>query len=216
MTEILSLAICAMEELTKGTNMIEAWKFLHDDRRLGYGDGRLVEVGVTLTVDGPPLLCERGIHASRRAIDALQYAETAIVARVACEGEIVEGVDKLACTRLTPLAIFDASDTLRAFARACALDVIHLWDAPDIVRRYLDTGDESLRAAAQDVLRASIWDHPRDAARAAARDVPQNAALAAARDAAQAIVAQDAALAIEWAAARDAQNVRLEQMLIEI
>jgi hypothetical protein len=127
---------------------IEAWKFLRESRCLGYDDNRPVEMGVPLEVDGHPVLCERGIHASRRAIDALQYAESAIVARVACEGEIVEGADKLACTRLTPLAIFDATDTLRHFERLCALDVIHLWDAPEIVRRYLETGDESIRVAA--------------------------------------------------------------------
>ena len=36
----------------------------------------------------------------------------------------------------------------REFARWCALQVIHLWDCPEIVRLYLETGDESIRAAA--------------------------------------------------------------------
>lgn len=31
------------------------------------------------------------------------------------------------------------------FVRMCALRVIHLWDAPEIVIRYLNTGDESIR-----------------------------------------------------------------------
>lgn len=150
--------------------MIEAWKFLHSNRRLGYGDGRPVSVGVPLEIDGLPILCARGIHASRRAIDALQYAESAIVARVQCDGEIVEGEDKLVCTRLTPLAIFDATDTLRHFARLCGLDVISLWYAPDIVVHYLRTGDESIRAAAWAAARYAAWAAARDVSWAAARD----------------------------------------------
>jgi len=37
---------------------------------------------------------------------------------------------------------------LRSFARWCALSVIDKWNAPPIVREYLETGDESKRAAA--------------------------------------------------------------------
>ena len=39
---------------------------------------------------------------------------------------------------------------IRRFACDCALDVIHLWDAPPIVKKYLETGDEKLRDAAWD------------------------------------------------------------------
>jgi hypothetical protein len=42
----------------------------------------------------------------------------------------------------------------RLFTRQCALDVIDLWDAPAVVRQYLETGDESLRASAWD----AAWD----------------------------------------------------------
>jgi len=54
---------------------------------------------------------------------------------------------------------------LWTFARKMALSVIHLWAAPTIVREYLETGDESKRAAA----RAAAWDTARDATRDAAR-----------------------------------------------
>ena len=37
---------------------------------------------------------------------------------------------------------------LRKWACRCALSVAGLWDMPDVVRRYLETQDESLRAAA--------------------------------------------------------------------
>ena len=38
---------------------------------------------------------------------------------------------------------------LRAFARRCALDVSDRWDPPEIVLRYLKTGDPQLRAQAR-------------------------------------------------------------------
>ncbi len=39
---------------------------------------------------------------------------------------------------------------LNAFARWCALSVAHLWQSPmpDVVRQFLETGDEMLRTAA--------------------------------------------------------------------
>ena len=199
--------------------MIMAWKFLRADRRLGYGDGRMVEVGVPLEIDGPPVLCARGIHACRRAIDALKYAESAIVARVECGGEIVEGDDKLTCTQLIPVAIFDATDALRHFARLCALDVIEKWDAPEIVRRYLETGDESIREAAWDAACDVACDDACDAARYAAGAAAWASAGAAAWASAGAAAwaaAGDAAGYAARAAAGDAQNERLEKMLCEV
>jgi hypothetical protein len=59
---------------------------------------------------------------------------------------------------------------LREFARWCALQVIHMWNAPDVVREYLETGNEELRAAAGTAARAAARDAARTAARAAARD----------------------------------------------
>jgi len=48
------------------------------------------------------------------------------------------------------------------FARWSALQVTHLWDCPDVVKQYLETGDEELRDAA--------WNAARAAARTAGRD----------------------------------------------
>lgn len=36
----------------------------------------------------------------------------------------------------------------RVWARWCARRVLHLWDAPEVVRAWLDTGDEALRETA--------------------------------------------------------------------
>ena len=62
--------------------------------------------------------------------------------------------------------------TMRAHACWCALTVAHLWDMPVIVREYLETQDESKRAAA----RAAAWDAAWDAAWAATQDAAWDAA----------------------------------------
>ena len=102
--------------------------------------------------------------------------------------------DALWCIR----AVNGHEKEIRRFGCQCALDVIHLWDAPPVVKKYLKTGDESLRAAA--------WAAAGDAARAAAG--------AAAGDAARA-----AAWAAAWAAAGDAlrkkQTERFKKMVKE-
>lgn len=155
--------------------------------RLSYGDGREVRVGETLTVEGEPVLCEHGLHASARILDALRYAGGGSLAlcRVTLGGTVLHDDDKSVATERTVVAMLDTTTTerlLREFARWCALSVAHLWDMPDMVRRYLGTGDETIRAAAG----------------AAARDAAGAAARATAR-----------------AAARAAQNEQLERMVLE-
>ena len=207
---------------------MEAWYFSAADRRLRYGDNRPIEIGATHTVNCTPELCARGLHASECAFDALQYAPGPVIWRVRLSGEIVHGRDKSAATERTYIAGgVDASELMRAFARWSALSVAHLWDCPDIVARYLTTGDPSLRAAARDAARAAAWDAARDAAwaaawaaaRAAARDAARDAARAAAWDAAWAAAwaaaraaERDAARAAAWAAARDAAREKFNAM----
>lgn len=134
---------------------VEAWHFAPANMTTRY-DGRPIVVGKALTVAGPVVPCERGLHASERIIDALAYSpnESVALCRVKLGGEIVphgNPVDKLAATRRTCLWALDGDTTnrvLRVFARQCALDQIHRWNAPKVVRRYLETGDETIRAAA--------------------------------------------------------------------
>jgi hypothetical protein len=161
-------------------------------------DGRPVPaIGETLVHDGPIIWCESGLYASRDAFDALRYAPGAMLHRVLCEEIERDDKTKLVCRRRTIVASIDATDLLRSFARSCALDVIDLWNAPDVVRQYLETGDESLRAAARDARDAwAAWD-ARDA-RAAAWTAAVAAAVAAAEDAWTA--ARDAARNAVWAA----------------
>lgn len=125
---------------------MKAWHFIRNDWTTG--EGQLpVHVGETLRVEPPLSLCERGLHASLDPLHALHYAPGPVVCRVEVGGEIVQGGDKLCATERTVLWAYDATDVLRHFARLCALDVVHLWDAPEVVLRYLKTGDESMWAA---------------------------------------------------------------------
>jgi len=154
---------------------VMAWHFVGPTLR----DGRPVPAdGEWLEHDGPMAMCKSGLHASRKILDALRYAPGNTICRVECEDVVEEQDDKLMCRRRRILWQVDGEALLRDFARRCALDVIHLWDAPKVVVRYLKTGDESSRDAARATARA--------AARAAARDAAWATAGATARDAARA------------------------------
>jgi hypothetical protein len=88
--------------------------------RLPHGDGRAVMVGETLSVDEPIVLCEHGLHASVRAIDALRYAPGSMVARVELSGHVVHGDDKIVATHRKTLWLADATKVLQSFAVWCA------------------------------------------------------------------------------------------------
>jgi hypothetical protein len=199
------------------------WHFarVDDDNvpRLGYNDNREIKVGETLAVHAKPVLCEVGLHASAKLWDALGYAsgERLALCRVTLGGTVLHDDHKSVANERTVGTMLDADATeklLRDFARWCALQVIHLWDAPDIVRQYLETGDESLRAAAWAAAWAAAKDAARSAARSAAWDAARDAAWDAARDAAWA-AAWDAAGDAAWAAARDAAWAAARDAAIE-
>ena len=188
-----------------------AWHFLRGDRRLSYPPHTLVEVGQKLTVEPPLELCNWGLHASKRAIDALNYAPGSIACRVELSGEILEGDDKVCATERTVLKMIDATNVLHEFACWCAEQALlkereagrepdqRSWAAIEAKRKWLrgEITDSELEAARDAALAAAAQDDAMDAAwaaRAAAWDV----AWAAARDAA-------------W----DVHNTQLEKMLLE-
>ena len=83
----------------------------------------------------------------------------------------------------------------RVYARWCARSVLHLWDAPEVVRRWVDEGEEGLREEAlRDAAYAAeaAW-AAYDAAAGAAGDAGDAAAEAA-------WAAYDAAAEAAWAA----------------
>ena len=204
----------------------EGWHFLPGDGRL-WGKGKLpeterieVHAGVTYRIEGTPRPCKHGLHASRRAVDALGYAPNAqglIICRVRLGGTIMEDFDKACATERTVLWMADATRALHEFAMWCAEGALtgsnvrdeRPWRALEVKRRWLDgqATDEELaiaRAAAQEAARAAD-----DTGWAATVDAAVAAAVAASRfprDAAR-VAAVAAAVAAARAAARAAAVV---------
>ena len=168
------------------------WHFARCDATgtplLGNGDGREVKVGETLTIDGEPVLCRHGLHASARVLDALQYCNyDACLCEVELGGTVVCGDDKSSATERTVMHMLDCEQTdalLREFARHCALTVAHLWDMPEEVRQYLETGDESLMESAYFAAHSATYFAARNAAHSAAYFAAESAAESAAHSAA--------------------------------
>lgn len=98
---------------------VRAWYFATEDRKLRYGDGRKVEVGVTHVHDGEIKLCESGLHASVDLISVLIYAPGPVACRVEMSGDIKVGRDKLVARSRKYLAVADASRTLHEFGSWC-------------------------------------------------------------------------------------------------
>ena len=177
--------------------------------------GKTLRDGTPIPADGEWLehkgecvICESGLHASKHPFDALQYAPGETLCLVECEDIAAEQDDKFVCRRRKIVARFDATEMLWAMSRWAALQVIHLWEAPPVVRDYLQTGDKSLRAAAWAAAWAAARDAAWDAARAAAWDAARAAAWAAATAA-----ARDAAWDAAWDAARDAQRKHFQSLV---
>ena len=216
-----------------------AWHFLRDDQKLKYPPYTLVEVGQKLTVDPPLILCNWGLHASKRAIEALRYAPGPIACRVELSGEILEDDDKVCATERTVLKMIDATNILHEFACWCAEQALlqereagrepdpRSWAAVDAKRKWLrgEITDSELaavwaaawaaaRAATRVAARAAAGAAASAAARTAAWDTAWDAAKAAAGAAASA-AARTAAWTAARDAARDAQNTQLEKMLLE-
>jgi hypothetical protein len=176
------------------------WHWLQDDGRLQFGTKELVEVGVTLKCEEPIELCRTGFHASKRAIDALQFAPGALICCVSLGGKILEGSDKVVAEERTVLWRADATNTLHEFACWCAeealktakVEDVRCWAAIETKRKWLkgEATYEQLTAA---------WDAAWAAAWAAAWDA-----------------ARDAAMAAAMAAARERHNTRLTEMLLEL
>jgi len=208
---------------------IMAWHFCRNWQLM---DGRKLSIGKTYRHKGKLVLCSRGLHASQRAIDALFYGQGGVVSRVQCGGEILLDSDKLVCSRRKVVWAADVSDIIQKFQRLCALDVIHLWEPPDVVVQYLKTGDGSLMTTAFNL----AWDHTRKhapngwsvealashcAVRAATKDCandlssgglgPLNAALALRLSSAPLSAACSSFVAV-----RERQNRRLTAMLTSV
>lgn len=89
------------------------WHFVKKDYTLMHDmEGVKVEVGRTYRVDPPLSICERGLHACLKILDALFYALGPVACWVRLDGEILTGYDKLCATERTVLAMGDVSRVL--------------------------------------------------------------------------------------------------------
>ena len=141
-------------------------------------DGRPIPAdGEWLVHEGRVEICKTGLHASRHPFDALQYAPGATLCLVECEDIVTEQDDKFVCRRRMIVKRIDATDLLWEAARRFALSVIHLWDAEQVVKDFLETGNESLRATWATRAASATW-----ATRAASAASAASAARAAQRD----------------------------------
>jgi len=176
---------------------MKAYHFTSDTLRDG---SPIPAIGEELVFSGRIEICVSGLHASKHPFDALAYAPGNLLHLVDCRDIREEQKDKFVCSSRTILKTIDSTKILQEFSRKCALEVIHLWDCPSVVREYLETGREEIREAAW----AASWDAAR-AARDAAGNAAGNAAAWAAAWAAAGDAAWDAAWAA-WAAAEDAAS----------
>jgi hypothetical protein len=197
--------------------------FSATDRRLRYGDGRKIKKGGTHTVKGSIKLCNHGLHASKRIIDALRYAPGPILHLVTLGGKVVHGDNKSVATERTYVASFDATEVLREFARRQALINIELIkphckaEEYELIVEYLKSGRENLRSAARSAAGYaaesaaesaawSAWSAARSAARSAAWSA-EYAARSAARSAAKSAA---------WSAAKSAAEYAANEMLLQM
>ena len=189
--------------------VINSWWFAASDK-LPHGDNRKVIIGKTHSLRGDIVICRHALHGSIHPFDALRYATGPYLYKVEQWGDISQEKDKVGSRYRKYIAKHDVTQELRLFASQQALSVIHLWDAPNIVKEYLNTNNELIRAAARDAIRAAIraaaWDAAWVAVRDAARAASMDAARAASMDATRA-AAWDAAWDAARAAARAAARV---------
>ena len=146
------------------SDRIVAWHFLTND---GLDrDGNKVEIGQTLSVEGPLTICEHGLHWSERLIDALRYAPGSVLCRVEAWGDVQRESDK-GCTRYRKvLAKANIGPILHEFSCRVAEQALkdggvkdeRSWAAINTKRRWLagDATDDKL-AAAWDAAEAAVW-----------------------------------------------------------
>lgn len=188
------------------TEPVLGWWFCPEDRRLRNGDGRLVEVGAVHEHAGPLVPCKSGLHGSESILDALLYAPGSVLCRTRHSGEIVRAGDKLVSARREYLAVVDATEMLREFARWCALQVTDTWDPPAVVVYWLLSGDEDARKA----VRCAAYTAACSGRRAASVRI-----FAAAASSTSAVYAAAYASSAAYAV-RAAQRETLEQMAQEL
>jgi len=186
---------------------ILAWHYLPALGQLSHNDKRPVIVGKTLHHKGPVLLCESGLHASVRLVDALSHCCGRFLCRVECWGDVQTHSDKIAVRHRRCLAMADVTPQLRLFAVLCAEHVLPIFEAKfpgdrrpraavDTAKRYLEgtASRDALITAANEAWNARRASAAASASASAASAYAASAAAASAA-AAYAVAAADVASA---------------------
>ena len=120
-----------------------------------------------------------GLHASADPFDALKYASGCWLHKVELDGDLREHgdpVDKAVGRCRTIIATIDGEPLLRSFARWCALQVVDLCDAPQVVRDYRDAAWIAAGRAAELADSNAAWSTADSAAGRAAESADRRAA----------------------------------------
>ena len=177
---------------------MKGWHWIRADHTLRTGEV-VVPNGIYRAV-GPLKMCKNGVHASRRALDALQYAPGPVVCAVELSGEIQHDTDKSVARERRVVWMADATNVLHEFACTVATDALALVEARGMT---VDPRSRAAIEAKRGWLRGLTTDADlgtaRDAAEGAVRGAARDAVRGAARDGAWA-----AAEAAAWDAVRDA------------
>jgi hypothetical protein len=112
-------------------------------------DGRKIpRKGAWLKESGTLKMCAKGLHASAHPFDALTYAPDFTLCYVELRGKTLMQSDKVCAAERKIIARIDAKALCLQFAREVASDVLYLWDAPEVVKDFLKSGDNAKAAAA--------------------------------------------------------------------
>lgn len=126
------------------------WHFIRSDGHFTRDLANVkAEVGQTLCRDEhDPMPCYYGLHASERALDALNYAPGTMACLVTLGGKIVhdkDDGDKVAAQRRTIVAMADVEKELHEFALWCAERALQHISNPDVTKAALDAKRAWLR-----------------------------------------------------------------------
>ena len=105
---------------------ILAWHFVADDRMLAHQlpPMEVVPGYIYGEPKGDIIICRRGMHASRRAYDALSFAQGSQLCRVHVWGDIAEHTDKIVGRYREVLAIRDVASELRLWGCWCVRNTL--------------------------------------------------------------------------------------------
>ena len=192
---------------------IKAWHFAPDSRVLAHQSDQSLTVAAGFVYSEPMgdiVICERGMHGSRRVYDALNNARGAFLSRVEMWGDVTEQDDKLVSRHREVIACADVTAELRLWGCWCIRNTPisgghTVWDllTDERSRNAVEVAEAFARGEATSDQLDAAGDAGWAAAGAAAGDAAGDAARAAAWAAADAawVAAGDAARAVAWAAA---------------